>query len=233
MLCHELIELLLSDLSLQLVNVNARCHRLRSDELLLHVLTLLQVFLDQARILLLLQLGELYVAVVAHELLDAHEAAANADDQSPVDDLGRDLLCAEVVLIGTDAHHRHGAAQSVDVVCEKLIDNITDYSLVKLSRLLLLLELGSDLLVLLLALFYSARDVLKLPDESDDLLLRLPIHLEKPEDGLTSLGNLLSLQTEIIEFTLSIISVAPDFCVLLLHLLYLLEDAVELILDKG
>lgn len=132
----------------------------------------------------LLDLEELLLSIVHHELLDAHVAAAHSDHQAPVDDLGRDLLGAEHVITLACPLHRDRTAQPIDVVSEKFIDNITHYGLVKLSGFGLLLETTAHLLILSLGVLNALRHVLKLSDEAYNAFLGLPIHLEQLEDSI-------------------------------------------------
>ena len=88
--------------------------------------------------LFLLDFLQLLLAVVHHEFLDAHVAAADADDELAVDDLGEDLLGAEGVLVVSESLNGDRAVQAVDVVGEELVDEVALESFVQLPWLLLL-----------------------------------------------------------------------------------------------
>ena len=135
--------ILLNHLGLQLVQIDRGSDHLRLNVFI--IVVQLQVVLNQRDPLFLLDLLQLLVPVVHHELLDAHVAAAHADDQVAVDHFGVDLLGPEVVLVVPDSHDGHGAVQPVDVVREQLVHDVPREGLVELAGLLL--QLHSELLV--------------------------------------------------------------------------------------
>jgi hypothetical protein len=72
-------------------------------------------------------------------------------------------------------------------------------------------------------------------DESNDLLLRLPIDLDEPEYSVILAVSLLSLAFyfEPLKVFLSLISASPDLLILLLHVFDFREYAVDLLVDLG
>lgn len=72
-------------------------------------------------------------------------------------------------------------------------------------------------------------------DESNDLLLCLPIDLDEPEYPVILAVSLLSLAFffEPLKVLLSLISAGPDLLILLLHVFNLREYAADLLVDLG
>lgn len=72
-------------------------------------------------------------------------------------------------------------------------------------------------------------------DESDDLLLRLPIDLDEPEHPVILAVSLLALAFffEPLKILFSLISAGPDLLILLLHVFNLREYAADLLVDLG
>ena len=134
---------------------------------------------------LLLDFLQLLLPIVHHEFLDSHEAAAHSDDQLAIGNLGGDLFSPEVVLVVACAHNRNLALQAVDIFGKELVDQISHDCLIQLPRTPL--QGRPSCVVLLLSFLDLARDVLKLFDQGDDLLLGLSIGFQEREDPLGEL----------------------------------------------
>ncbi len=180
--------------------------------------------------LFLLQFGQLNVTVIAHELFDPHEASSDSNHKTSIDNLGRDLLGPKVVLVRPDSLHGDWTAQTIDIVSEKFVYYVANYSFVEFPGFLRFLKLGTELLILLLAVFDLPRYVLKLLDQANYFLLSLSVHLKEPEYGFLAVERL-TLLAEMIELIFSFISVLPNVLILPLHVLDLTKNVVQLLLN--
>ena len=175
--------------------------------------------------------------IVHHELLDIHVATAYSNHQLPIDDLCVDFLLSECVVVASKSGDRDGAVESIDILCEELIHNVTLHSFVDLSTFAISFELVPDVLVPGLALFHLLPHLLQLLDQTYNLLLCDAILLHQRR-------NLLQVEVRVIG--VEMLNLGEDFAhkvffnspclvldeeVVLLDLVDLILDILQLVLD--
>lgn len=62
-----------------------------------------------------------FLCVLADELFNYHEATANSNDQSAIQDLCKNLSCSKKVITLAELFYRHGTSCSADCLADELI----------------------------------------------------------------------------------------------------------------